>query len=41
MHGREQIYFAYFWNDVAADKTRSLPEDDRKAYVEASLGPGE
>ena len=23
--GREKIYFAYFWNDLAADKTRSLP----------------
>ncbi|MFZ0283996.1 MAG: alpha/beta hydrolase [Terriglobales bacterium] len=33
--GREQIYFAYFWNDLAADKTRSLPEADRKAYVAA------
>jgi pimeloyl-ACP methyl ester carboxylesterase len=33
--GRESIYFAYFWNDLAADKTRSLPENDRKAYVTA------
>ena len=23
--GRERIYFSYFWNDLAADKTRSLP----------------
>ena len=40
VHGREQIYFAYFWNDLAADKTRSLPESDRKAYVEAYSRPG-
>jgi pimeloyl-ACP methyl ester carboxylesterase len=40
VHGREQIYFAYFWNDLAADKTRSLPEGDRKAYVEAYSRPG-
>ena len=40
VRGREQIYFAYFWNDLAADKTRSLPESDRKAYVEAYSRPG-
>src|SRR2546428_876803 len=40
VRGREQIYFAYFWNDLAADKTRSLPEGDRKAYVEAYSRPG-
>jgi pimeloyl-ACP methyl ester carboxylesterase len=33
--GRERIYFEYFWNVFAADKTRSLPEADRKAYTEA------
>ncbi len=38
--GREQIYFAYFWNDLAADKTRSVPAADRKAYVEAYSRPG-
>jgi pimeloyl-ACP methyl ester carboxylesterase len=38
--GRENIYFAYFWNDLAADKNRSLPEDDRKAYVAAYSRPG-
>jgi len=27
--GREAIYFAYFWNDLAADKTRSLSTSDR------------
>ena len=30
--GRERTYFEYFWNVLAADKTRSLPEADRKAY---------
>ena len=38
--GREQIYFAYFWNDLAADKTRSLPLADRGAYVAAYSRPG-
>jgi pimeloyl-ACP methyl ester carboxylesterase len=33
--GREKIYFAYFWDDLAADKTRSLPVADREAYVAA------
>jgi pimeloyl-ACP methyl ester carboxylesterase len=37
---RENIYFAYFWNDLAADKMRSLPESDRKAYVAAYSRPG-
>ena len=38
--GRESIYFAYFWNDLAADKMRSLPDGDRKAYVAAYSQPG-
>jgi len=38
--GRERIYFEYFWNDLAADKTRSIPEADRKAYTEAYSRPG-
>lgn len=33
VRGREAIYFSFFWNDLAADKTRSLSEMDRKAYV--------
>jgi pimeloyl-ACP methyl ester carboxylesterase len=33
--GRESTYFAYFWNDLAADKNRSLPQADRVAYVTA------
>jgi len=38
--GRERIYFEYFWNVFAADKTRSIPEADRKAYTEAYAKPG-
>ena len=38
--GRERTYFEYFWNDLAADKTRSVPEADRKAYAEAYSKPG-
>jgi len=38
--GREAIYFAYFWNDLAADKTHSLPVADREAYVAAYSRPG-
>jgi pimeloyl-ACP methyl ester carboxylesterase len=40
VQGRENIYFAYFWNDLAADKNHSLPEEDRKAYVAAYSRPG-
>ena len=38
--GREKIYFAYFWNDLAADKKRSLGAADRNAYVKAYSRPG-
>ena len=38
--GRERTYFEYFWNVFAADKTRSIPEPDRKAYTEAYSRPG-
>ena len=38
--GRERIYFEYFWNVFAANKTRSIPEADRKAYTEAYSKPG-
>jgi pimeloyl-ACP methyl ester carboxylesterase len=33
VEGREKIYFAYFWNDLAADGKRSLREADRSSYV--------
>src|SRR5207248_2534936 len=29
VRGRERIYFQYFWNDLAADKTRSVPVEER------------
>ena len=40
VQGRERTYFDYFWNDFAADKTHSIPEADRKAYVAAYSRPG-
>ena len=40
VEGREATYFAFFWNDLAADKDRSLPLDDRQAYVAAYSRPG-
>jgi pimeloyl-ACP methyl ester carboxylesterase len=40
VRGRERLYFDYFWNDFAADKTRSLPEADRTAYATAYARPG-
>jgi len=36
--GRERIYFEYFWNVFAADKTRSIPESE--AYTESYAKPG-
>lgn len=38
--GRERIFFEYFWNDLAADKSHSIPEADRKAYTAAYSRPG-
>src|SRR5256885_4959636 len=40
VQGRERTYFEYFWNVLAADQTRSIPESDRKAYTEAYSRPG-
>jgi pimeloyl-ACP methyl ester carboxylesterase len=40
VQGRERTYFDYFWNDFAADKTRSIPDADRAAYVAAYSRPG-
>jgi len=37
---RERIYFEHFWNDFAADKTHSIPEADRRAYVMEYARPG-
>jgi pimeloyl-ACP methyl ester carboxylesterase len=33
--GRERIYFEHFWNDFAADRTKSIPETDRRLYAAA------
>lgn len=38
--GRERIYFEHFWNDFAADRTRSIPEADRRAYAADYARPG-
>jgi pimeloyl-ACP methyl ester carboxylesterase/uncharacterized RmlC-like cupin family protein len=38
--GRERTYFEHFWNDFAADKTHSIPEDDRREYTAAYARPG-
>ena len=40
VQGRERTYFDYFWNDLAADKNRSIPEADRQAYAAAYARPG-
>jgi pimeloyl-ACP methyl ester carboxylesterase len=38
--GRERTFFERFWNDFAADKSHSIPEEDRKAYTAAYSAPG-
>jgi pimeloyl-ACP methyl ester carboxylesterase len=38
--GRERIYFEHFWNDFAADRTKSVPERDRRFYARAYAQPG-
>ena len=40
VQGRERMYFEHYWNNFAADKTRSLSEADRKAYAAAYARPG-
>jgi uncharacterized RmlC-like cupin family protein len=40
VQGRERTYFEHFWNDFAADKTRSIPEADRMAYTADYARPG-
>jgi pimeloyl-ACP methyl ester carboxylesterase len=37
--GRERIYFEHFWNDFAADKTRSVKEADRQLYAKSYAQP--
>jgi pimeloyl-ACP methyl ester carboxylesterase len=38
--GRERIYFDYYWNEFAADRTRSIPDRERRAYAAAYARPG-
>src|SRR3954468_2636086 len=38
--GRERTYFEHFWNDFAADKTRSIPEAERREYAAAYARAG-
>jgi len=40
VQGRERIYFEHYWNDFAADKNHSIPEEDRKFYTAAYARPG-
>ena len=40
VHGRERIYFDYYWNEFAADKRHSIPEADRVAYTAAYARAG-
>jgi pimeloyl-ACP methyl ester carboxylesterase len=40
VQGRERIYFEHYWNDFAADKTRSIPEASRELYTSAYSRPG-
>ena len=38
--GRERVYFEHFWNDFAADRTKSVLERDRRIYAKAYGQPG-
>ncbi|HEY1435851.1 MAG TPA: alpha/beta hydrolase [Thermoanaerobaculia bacterium] len=40
VQGRERVYFDYYWNDFAADRTHSLSPADRNAYTAAYSRPG-
>jgi pimeloyl-ACP methyl ester carboxylesterase len=40
VHGRERIYLEHFWNDFAADPSRSVSESDRRLYAKAYGQPG-
>jgi pimeloyl-ACP methyl ester carboxylesterase len=37
---REARHFEHFWNDFAADPTRSVSEADRRVYTSAYAQPG-
>ena len=38
--GRERTYLEHFWNDFAADRTKSIPERDRRLYAHGYARPG-
>jgi pimeloyl-ACP methyl ester carboxylesterase len=38
--GRERIYLEHFWNDFAADPTKSVSEADREFYAGEYAEPG-
>src|SRR6202008_4142588 len=38
--GRERTYFEHFWNDFAADRTKSVSEADRRIYAKAYARDG-
>jgi pimeloyl-ACP methyl ester carboxylesterase len=38
--GRERIYLEHFWNDFAADRAKSISEDDRVLYAKSYAQPG-
>ena len=38
--GRERTYLEHFWNDFAADRTKSVSERDRRIYAKAYARPG-
>ena len=40
VRGRERIYFEHFWNDFAADGTKSVSESDRRFYAKKYAQPG-
>jgi len=40
VEGRERTYLEHFWNDFAADATRSVSEADRQLYAAAYAQPG-
>jgi pimeloyl-ACP methyl ester carboxylesterase len=38
--GRERVYLEHFWNDFAADATKSISERDRRFYAKEYAKPG-
>ena len=40
VNGRERIYFEHFWNDFAADGSKSVSEADRRFYAKKYAQPG-